>query len=139
MKAGVSPVVCQSVSLTRISLVEHLTQSVFNSTTCLEENTVPIWSSQAVAAEAAIRSQRSKLQYGLTADMRRRGAPGETVTEFTVSPGPFLPLAIGSKCCGAARQSRHSLQVRDGTVGELVVCGLSRHSPQLRERRLWRK
>ncbi|MFT4707973.1 MAG: hypothetical protein ACI9PU_001817, partial [Ascidiaceihabitans sp.] len=37
--------------------------------------------------------------------------------------GPLLPFITTSKCCGAARQSGHSLQLQNLRGGELTDCG----------------
>ena len=40
-----------------------------------------------------------------------------------VKSGPFLPFVRLSRCCGAARQSRHSLQPQNRGSCELAGCG----------------
>ncbi len=54
-----------------------------------------------------------------------RGIP--MVWHATLSKdGPSRTLAIGSRCCGAARQSRHSLQLHLPSHGELTNRGTKR-------------
>jgi hypothetical protein len=42
--------------------------------------------------------------------------------------GPLLPFITTSKCCGAARQSGHSLQLQNLRGANSQTAGLSRHS-----------
>jgi hypothetical protein len=45
---------------------------------------------------------------------------------MAAASGPLLPFVTTSKCCGAARQSGHLLQLQNLRGGELTDCGPSR-------------